>query len=82
MSVQRRSGRQPVPRPFPLAPLLEASGLRVGGALARRVHRSGHDIRFAAAHGLSWQMADAWRVRLGFHPGQVWPEWTQLEDAA
>ncbi|HEY1119917.1 MAG TPA: hypothetical protein VGE43_19535 [Acidimicrobiales bacterium] len=65
------------PRPWPLQPLLDASGL-TRGQIARAVGVSGSTVVYAATHGLTDWQADAWANRLGLvHPAVVWgwDEW-------
>jgi hypothetical protein len=56
---------------WPLEPLLEATGLSMGG-LSIAVNGNPYDYRDL---GLSDLVADRWAVRCGKHPGEVWPGW-------
>lgn len=61
---------EPGPR-WPLAPLLEASGLNRLW-LAHHVRVSGETLKRAERDGLTDTEADRWATRLGFHPSAVW----------
>ena len=56
---------------WPLAPLLDASGLtRLW--LAHHLGVSGETLKRAARDGLTDTEADRWATRLGFHPVAIW----------
>lgn len=59
----------PTPRPFPLAPLLEA----VGPQAAKRLGMNGSKLRELRERGaLTFVEADMLAVRAGLHPSEVW----------
>lgn len=60
-------------RRYPLAPLVEASGLGEHD-LARRVGLSGSTLKKARLEGLVESAADRYAIRAGFHPYTIWPE--------
>lgn len=64
-------------RPFPIAPLLELTGLSLS-RLALRVGASGSVVSRAKGAGLTDAQADRWAVACGFHPSEVWPDWFAL----
>lgn len=73
---------------YPLDPLLGAAGLRdywvksgsglvvnapvTGLAVALGVHRC--TVERAKRDGLTAERADKWAIKLGLHPGAVWPD--------
>lgn len=63
------------PRPFDLASLLEVAGEPSPHRFAIRLGISGSTITRARDHELTWQQADTWACRAGFHPAEVWPHW-------
>lgn len=56
---------------WPAEPLVTAAGG------VERVHRilDPGELHRAAQTGLTDRQADWWAIRLGFHPGEVWPDW-------
>jgi len=69
----------PGDRPWPLKPLLDASGL-THSALARRVGVSGSTILAAGERGLTDVQADEWAIAVGTHPLMVWG-WAWIDAA-
>lgn len=60
------------PRPWPLQPLLDATGL-ARGQLAPAIGVSGSTVCYAAEHGLTDTQADTWAKRAGLvHAAFVW----------
>ncbi len=70
------------PRPFDLASLLAASSSLTRGVLLRRLRVSGTTMRQLEAEGLTVRQADEFAVRVGLHPGDVWPTWWLVEPVA
>lgn len=61
-------------RRFPLAPLLEVTGLTMA-QLNARIRMGGDTYRRVQTEGLSELVADRWATRLGLHPAEVWTDW-------
>ena len=60
-------------RRYPVAPLLEATGLSMS-ALAQRVGIGGGEYARVRSEGVTELAADRWANRLGLHPAEVWPD--------
>ena len=65
----------PAPAIWPIKPLLDATGLTLVTHFARRVKANGQTARRAYTKGLTDRQADQWAIRLGYHPGEIWPDW-------
>jgi hypothetical protein len=67
---------------YPIEPLARLLGISPGTALAR-LGVSGSTAKQYRTEGVSGRVADRLAVRAGFHPAEVWPEWTdhQIEAA-
>lgn len=76
--VLQKSGPPPT-LVYPLAPLMEAAGLRTMAELRARCPMNGQQYRRVIDHGLSEVQADRWAVKLGLLPAEVWPGW--VDDA-
>lgn len=64
---------------YPVEPLLrraEVSSLSMLTTRAR-LRVGGGAYRHVLVDGLSAYQADRWAVRLGFHPAEVWPDWSE-----
>lgn len=90
--VRRRKGKQQSrflrghnhpqrtrPRPYPFAPIDEATTL-ADHDLAARLHISGWQLRRCRAEGCTVEEADRFAVRLGLHPCELWG-WGWFADA-
>ena len=62
-------------RRFPFAALVAAAGGVSTAELARRAGMHLRQMQRYAAAGVPERCADDVAVRLGLHPGEVWPEW-------
>lgn len=72
------------PRPFALAPLLDRLRRDYGldETEARALVDTGAETwRRASREGLTIWTADAWAIRCGLHPAEVWPDWIKLAAA-
>lgn len=67
-------------RRYPLAALVEASGL-TEAEFGRRVGLSGTTLVKARSDGFVESAADRYACRAGFHPSQVWPDFAHDECA-
>lgn len=65
--------RARAPRPFPIAPLLAATGL-TAGQLGDQVKASGETVAYAAENGLTLSEADRWAIRCQHMPEHIWPD--------
>jgi hypothetical protein len=63
---------------YPLKPLMDAARIPSMVALRRLFPMNGTDYRRVLDEGLSEWQADRWAVKLGLHPGMVWPQWFDL----
>lgn len=68
-------------RRYPLDALVAVSGLSEA-ALARLVRLSGTTLKNARENGLREDAADRYAVRAGFHPAEVWTDWSTVEIVA
>ena len=59
---------------YPLAPLLEATGL-TEAELGRKIGLRGTPLIRARERGFVEEAADRWACRAGFVPWHIWPEW-------
>ena len=59
---------------WPLQPLLDLTGHNVT-SLAATLGLAKSWIQTCEKRGLSDKVADRWAVKLGHHPGEVWPSW-------
>lgn len=76
--VRLRSGGSMLRR-YRFEPLLSASGL-TRSRFAAGVGLPGANLARYEADGLDVWQADRAACRLGLHPAQVWPDWTDLDD--
>lgn len=60
---------------YPLQPLADLVGCPLA-ELGRRLGVSGSTWRNYRDRGVSFDVADRLATRAGFHPANVWPEWT------
>lgn len=64
------------PRRYPLQPL-EARLHQTDHNLARTLNINHHTLQHLRTHGLTWQQADRYAIRAGYHPTELWPTYTQ-----
>lgn len=69
------------PRPFAVAPLARALGIRPEhtAALVLRLSIGRRWVRRYRDIGLTIRQADQWAARAGLHPAEVWPIWEDLD---
>lgn len=67
-------GFEPLPRPFPLGPLVNATTGSVRG-FARRYGLHYRTVTRWARQGVTVAQADELAHRAGLFPEQVWPDW-------
>lgn len=67
----RRDG--PIPRPYPIQPLIDITGCQSIQEWSDRFGARGHTL-IDMTCGLSELAADRWAVRCGYHPAEVWPD--------
>jgi len=65
-------------RRYPLAPLLEASGMTIT-ALNRRLPMGGEVYRLAKSKGLTPLIAERYAILIGLHPATIWESWAEDE---
>lgn len=71
---------------FPLNRLLARIDSRGRALSAQEIARSLNVnsglVHRARSEGLTARTADRWAIQLGYHPGEIWPEWWTSEHAA
>lgn len=67
---------------YPLAPLMQVSGIATMKSLRAIFPMNGTEYRRVIDDGLSEPQADRWAVKLGLHPAEVWPQWGHQACAA
>ena len=60
---------------YPVEPLAELMRMAPGTALSR-MGVSGSTAKQYRTEGVSWRVADRLAHCAGYHPAEVWPEWT------
>lgn len=95
MAIDRPPAESPVQVRFPLKPLADHLGIRLGqvggyqrddptaglAAVAVALRISFRHARRLHHRGLSERQADHFAVRAGFHPLTIWPEWDRALDS-
>jgi hypothetical protein len=64
-------------RRWPLEQLIRVAGVDAP-QLPRRIGVSSSSVEAGLTSGLNDRAADHWAVRLGYHPGSVWPDWFDI----
>ena len=64
---------------LPLQPLIDATGVENATMAAERWGCFHSQVWLAKREGLTVWMADRWACHSGIHPGEIWPNWFEIE---